>query len=123
MHLTGDWYNELGSMMALKVEGNLVTGTYHTAVGEAVGRYPIIGAIDKHPIGQNQAVGLVVVWQNEQGNTHSVTTWSGQLQTIQGREVLKTTWLLTRETDPNLDWQSTLVGTDTFTRQPPQKAA
>ena len=122
MQLDGKWYNELGSLMDLTVDGGLVTGTYHTGVGEATGRYPITGAVDTDPIGHNQAVGLVVVWQNDQGSAHSVTTWSGQLQVIKGQEVLKTTWLLTRETKPDLDWQSTLVGTDIFLRQPPKES-
>ena len=119
MRLDGAWYNALGSSMELTVKGNCVSGTYITAVGEAQGRYPIVGAIDSEPQKESQALGLVVVWANEQGSSHSVTTWSGQFEVIDGQEILRTTWLLTRETAPNLDWQSTLVGTDIFTRHPP----
>jgi len=122
MCLDGRWYNELGSAMELEVHGNMVSGTYHTAVGEAEGRYPITGATDMEALNQNQVVGLVVVWMNDKSNSHSVTTWSGQLQMIAGEEVLRTTWLLTHETDPEQDWKSTLVGSDVFTRHPPSEA-
>lgn len=118
MRLDGTWYNALGSSMELMVKGDRVSGTYTTAVGEAQGRYPIVGAIDAEPQKGSQALGLVVVWANDQGSSHSVTTWSGQLEVIDGQEILRTTWLLTRETAPNQDWQSTLVGTDTFSRCP-----
>ena len=120
MGLQGKWYNELGSAMELEVKGNLVSGTYYPAVGDALGHYAVAGATDAEALGANQAVGLVVAWVNEQGNAHSVTAWSGQLQVVDGEEILRTTWLLTRETEPNQDWQSTLIGTDTFTRRPPQ---
>ena len=119
MHLNGTWYNTLGSSMKLAVEGQQVSGTYTTAVGEAQGRYPIVGAIDTESYNKSQAVGLVVIWSNEQGSSHSVTTWSGQLEMIDGQEILRATWLLTRETPPDQDWQSTLVGADIFTRYPP----
>ena len=119
MQLNGLWYNELGSSMELQVNGNVVSGMYHTGVGEAQGSYPVKGLTDTHPLGQNQAVGFVVIWENKGGSSHSVTTWSGQLQMIDGQEVLTATWLLTHETDPELDWQSTLVGKDTFTRSQP----
>jgi hypothetical protein len=60
-----------------------------------------------------------VAWVNENGSSHSVTAWSGQLQLIEGQEVLTTIWLLTHETEPDQDWKSTLIGTDIFTRRSP----
>lgn len=121
MSLEGKWYNKLGSMMDLHLEGSSVTGSYHTAVGEAQGSYPLTGFIDPRALNQSQAVGLVVAWVNESGSSHSVTTWSGQFQVIEGEEVLTTTWLLTHETEPTQDWKSTLIGTDIFSRYPPSK--
>lgn len=119
MSLEGIWYNELGSAMELTVDGSSVFGTYHTAVGEAKGSYPLTGMIDTQSMEQNQAVGFVVAWKNESGSSHSVTVWSGQFQSVEGQEVLTTTWLLTRETEPEQDWKSTLIGHDLFTREPP----
>ena len=65
------------------------------------------------------AVGFTVLWNNEAcGDSHSVTTWSGQLQHVGGEDVILTQWLLTVETSPTDAWQSTLIGTDTFRRAP-----
>jgi hypothetical protein len=58
--------------MKLAVEGQQVSGTYTTAVGEAQGRYPIVGAVDTESYNKSQAVGLVVIWSNEQGSSHIV---------------------------------------------------
>lgn len=122
MELQGTWYNELGSEMNLQVEGSFVSGTYQTAVGDAQGIYTLAGTTDTEPYGQSQAVGFTVAWVNKSGNSHSVTAWSGQLQMIDGREILTATWLITQETEPEYDWASTLVGMDVFTRSKPSKA-
>ncbi len=120
--LEGIWYNELGSEMNLQVDGMQVTGTYQTAVGNAQGIYQLYGLTDSDPaIPTNQAVGFVVVWENEYGSSYSVTAWSGQWQMIGSEESITTMWLLTSESDPSQDWKSTIVGKDVFTRnQPPQ---
>jgi hypothetical protein len=122
MSLEGTWYNELGSEMNLQVAGIEVTGTYQTAVGDAQGIYQLYGATDSEPTTPNQAVGFVVAWENEFGSSHSATAWSGQWQLINGQETITTMWLLTSETDPTQDWQSTLVGKDVFTRTQPSQA-
>ena len=118
MDLNGTWYNELGSSMTLTVNGNSVTGTYQTAVGEVSKTYDLVGRTDTHN-DASQAVGFVVAWQNSYGSSDSVTAWCGQYQIIDGVDTIFTTWLLTQETDPNHDWASTLVNKDIFTRTAP----
>jgi len=113
-NLNGTWYNELGSVMTIQTNGNTISGTYQTAVGDATGIYDLIGQTDTDN-DTCQAVGWVVVWQNQYGSLDSVTTWRGQFQVINGIPTIVTTWLLTQETNPNDDWRSTLVRQDTFT--------
>ncbi|WP_340067088.1 avidin/streptavidin family protein [Ascidiimonas aurantiaca] len=120
MSLDGEWFNELGSCMTLTTNGNSITGTYQTAVGDASGTYNLVGRTDAQS-GGSQAVGFVVVWQNDYGNSKSVTTWSGQYQSIDGEEIIVTTWLLTQETEVSSDWKSTLVNKDVFTRHIPDQ--
>ena len=123
MSLEGKWYNELGSEMILKVSGSELTGTYQTKVGDASGTYNLFGCTDNSPISTNRAVAWVVAWVNqESGSSHSVTSWSGQYQIIDEEEAITASWLLTKETEPNADWQSTLVGKDIFTRREPSEA-
>ena len=118
MRLSGQWFNELGSKMVLTVNRNEVHGKYHTAVGDTKGKYHLVGRTDT--CGKpSQSVGFVVCWQNKYKNSNSVTTWCGQLQKIDGKEVITTTWLLNRETEPPDNWESTLVGKDIFTRNKP----
>jgi hypothetical protein len=118
MSLNGKWYNELGSEMDLTVNNGLVTGTYHTAVGDAKGNYPLAGRADiTNDTTPN--IGFVVSWENQYANAESVTSWSGQYQVINDEEVITTFWLLTMETNPKLNWRSTLIGQDVFKRTMP----
>ena len=118
MELNGTWYNELGSFMTLKVKGPNLSGTYQTAVGDAEGIYELVGRVVTDEF-SSEVLGWVVVWQNEYGNSESVTAWSGQCQTVGGVPTIVSTWLLTSETDPGDDWHSTLVGKDVFTNTQP----
>lgn len=123
MTIDGDWYNELNSKMVLAARGPAITGKYHTAVGNASGIYELVGRIDGKA-GSSRAVAFVVSWENSEGDSESVTAWSGEVQAEgQDDERILTTWLLTRETDPQNNWKSTVVGQDVFTRRPPNSAA
>lgn len=119
MGIEGEWYNELGSMLQISQSDSVISGTYHTAVGDAQGIYVLSGLINIDPAPGGQAVGWTVVWTNDFGTSHSVTTWSGQYQVVQGEEQILTFWLLTSEQLPNNDWQATNIGQDTFTRTQP----
>ena len=121
MSLSGTWYNELGSEMNLTIKEGLVTGTYHTAVGDAKGIYFLAGRADATS-DKTPNIGFVVSWQNQYANAESVTSWSGQYQINNEEEVINTFWLLTMETDPKLNWRSTLVGNDIFKRTKPSPA-
>src|SRR5215831_21398523 len=98
MSIEGVWHNELGSTMDLSERGDGgLTGEYNTAVGHACGDYALVGWADPEagPTGAT-AVGFTVLWNNEAcGDSHSVTTWSGQLQHVGGEDVILTQWLLT----------------------------
>ncbi|MGP8214010.1 MAG: avidin/streptavidin family protein [Bacteroidia bacterium] len=118
MDLNGTWYNELGSTMKLTINGNNITGTYYTAVGDAKFIYNIVGLIDTGNK-NNIAIGWTVVWQNQAENSQAVTSWSGEVQMIDNAETIVTTWLLTIETNTFDDWRSTIVGKDVFRKQPP----
>ncbi|MEM8530773.1 MAG: avidin/streptavidin family protein [Chloroflexota bacterium] len=120
--LSGKWYNELGSMIEIEVVGDTITGTFTPNTDELVGVYPLTGRTDSDPSPDSQAFGFVVAWhRGPEDNLHSVTAWSGQYQTIDGKEALTTQWLLTREHIPEHNWSSTVVGHDTFTRTPPSE--
>lgn len=113
------WYNELGSVMTITsvdcLGGNF-DGTYRSSVGEADDKYTLRGRFDI----KGQSLGWAVSWQNDYQISHSTTSWSGQVQdTPEGVQEILTTWLLTVQTDPEENWESTLVGFDTFTRTPP----
>lgn len=118
MDINGSWFNELGSQMILQVNAKNITGTYHTKVGDASGKYELSGKVDTDN-DESTAIGWVVLWNNEFGSSDSVTSWSGQIQVLDGIETIVTTWLLTTETDEDDTWHSTLIGKDTFTRLEP----
>jgi hypothetical protein len=122
MSISGTWYNELGSVVALAVNGASITGTYQTAVGDANGVYSLVGSIDVDgdAVASGQAVAWVVVWNNQaNGSSHSITAWSGLYQMIDGEEAIEALWLLTSEEPSSSDWASTVVNKDVFTRNAP----
>ena len=49
MSVTGNWYNELGSVMSLVVDGASITGIYQTAVGDASGIYQLVARKKRMP--------------------------------------------------------------------------
>ncbi len=120
MAISGIWYNELGSIMDLRVSGNVITGKYQTKVGGAPGIYPLTGYLNA-PNPNGIAVGWTVLWNNQLGNKQSLTSWAGQYQLSDGIEEIYTFWLLVRELEHAEDWEATNVGQDTFTRNKPSE--
>ena len=93
-----------------------LSGTYESKVGEAKYQYVLTGRYDS-TVGTGRSIGWTVTWKNTFLNAESTTGWSGQFQPSEcGEPQILTTWLLTAETDPQDDWNSTNVGFDTFTR-------
>jgi hypothetical protein len=120
--LTGTWYNELNSTAIFTQDGNSLSGTYNTIVGNAKYWYNLTGFTNlPDSSNPNQAaVGFTVVWYNPQyGDSKSVTAWSCQYQVVNNQESIICPWLLTTETDPDNNWSSTNVGQDVFTRTMP----
>ena len=75
MGIEGKWFNEIGSLMTIEpIGGNVFTGEYQTRVGDAGGIYSVSGQTD----GDQQSLGWTVGWvNNDKGDSHSVTSWSG----------------------------------------------
>lgn len=80
----GEWENERGSRLSLKVDGFCLRGTYRTAVGTP----------DKHDefvvVGQvvGNVLGFVVAWSGHE----SLTSWAGRYDAEYDR--IHTLWLL-----------------------------
>ena len=120
MDISGRWYNELNSTMDLEVKGKKkIRGTYVSAVGEVKGPYELVGFTDG---GASPTVGWIVAWQNEQKSVPAVTGWTGQAQIVnrdgKDEEQIDTMWTLIRSTAVQDDWESTMIGKDTFRRHP-----
>lgn len=123
--IAGTWYGQRGSRMELSLaHGGRIEGKYYTANNdEGQGVFDLVGMSDTRSFGGSRSVGIVVCWNNEYVNQHSVTAWSGQYQVMNGEEMLVTNWLLTRETAPEDGWAATMVGNDTFRRTPVTESA
>ena len=92
------------------------SGNYQSLVGDATKWYILTGRKDT----DGNSIGWTVSWQNSNNNAHSVTTWSGQFQLQSfGDPIILTTWLLTSQTTPDDDWESTQVGFDHFSLTKP----
>ena len=76
------------------------------------------GTYDKDGTESGGSIGWSVTYNNaERGNSKSTSTWSGQRQlTLGGSPIILTTWLLTSQTIPFNNWESTLTNQDLFQR-------
>ena len=108
------WRNQLGSVMKIcevdHINGNF-TGTYNSAVGNAINEYKLCGRFDR----DGSSLGWVVSFKNEQNNANTTTTWSGQIlknPDTNDEPVIRTIWLLTCTKYPL--WKSTNIGVDCF---------
>ena len=96
-------------------------GKYQSVVGNAEKWYIMVGRT--HTTGKT--VGWTVVFENEyRRDVDSTCTWSGQFQADEPENpVIRTTWLLTRHpVDPSKIWESTIVGSNKFTKIHPSAA-
>ena len=89
------------------------SGTYSSGVDDSKGEHSFQGQFNN----EGCTLGWTVVYKDAQ----STSSWSGQIQTHSKTKKphILTTWLLTKKTDPSLDWYSTHVGVDTFTQDKP----
>jgi hypothetical protein len=108
---SGHWRNELTSYMDLQINGDVVTGTYVSAVSETGGPtppFPVHGTVAGDLINFN------VNWGG------AITAWIGHGVLAAGSPQILTLWHLVQtiddETDPNKQWQTVFAGADEFTR-------
>ena len=94
-----------------------LAGKYETSVGDADKTYELVGRYDSLP--HRRSLGWTVTWTNKSNSTSKSTTcWCGQFQLDPHTDMpqILTMWLLTTQTKPDDDWNSTHVGHDIFTR-------
>ncbi|MDA5194149.1 avidin/streptavidin family protein [Govanella unica] len=119
--LNGVWFNEYGSRMEITVdETGFFSGLYSSHTGE-VGTYRVIGLTDPHSVSDNQGVSISIHWrplhaEGENPDWHMVSGMVGQLQTVDGAEVITLNHLLVQETDHGDNWRSTFIDKIKFTR-------
>ncbi|XP_023799932.1 avidin-like isoform X2 [Cyanistes caeruleus] len=117
--LTGRWVNDLGSnmtIMTMKSNGDFA-GIYYTAVSattKKIERSPLLGSQHQPYLLKQPTFGFTVHWTF----SDSITVFTGQCFVDEdGKEVLKTMWLLRSHADkPIDDWKATLVGYNEFKR-------
>ena len=122
--VSGKWVNEYGSLMdILEVDSatGIFSGTYASTTG-ASGKYRVTGITDTKPDPKinSQALAFSVSWRDLGGDpadANWVSAFSGQIQIIDGKEVMTTTYLLQENTDPQNNWGSTIVDKATFKRK------
>ncbi len=127
MNLEGIWWNEFGSQMEIEMDHadrKAFRGVYQLTIGNAQQqRYPLAGRCDDRGL-PTKMLAFVVAWNADaptepDAPNPSVTAWCGQLQVVDGEEVIAATWILNRLKAPADDWESTLVGMDYFKRTRP----
>ncbi|XP_058720582.1 avidin-like [Poecile atricapillus] len=117
--LTGRWVNDLGSnmtIMTVNANGDFA-GVYYTAVSDTTKKIklsPLLGSQHQPNLLKQPTFGFTVHWTF----SDSITVFTGQCFVDEdGKEVLKTMWLLRSHADKRRDdWNATLVGYNEFKR-------
>ncbi|NWR37621.1 AVID protein, partial [Tachuris rubrigastra] len=122
--LTGHWVNDLGSKMKISTvnQDGGFSGSYLTAVtatNNEIKESPLQGSLQRSNAKGQPTFGFTVNWSF----SDSITVFTGQCFVDKdGKEVLKTMWLLrSRVDDIEDDWKATRVGINIFTRVQSQK--
>ena len=111
VNFAGDWHNQLSSKAHFIVAGNILTGTYTSAVSSAGTQIsgPISGYIN------GDLIAFSVVWPSA-----AITAWVGQLVTDNAVDTIKTLWQMTTNVpdanEPTGLWASIYAGADNFIR-------
>jgi len=105
---SGDWKNELGSVMHLQQTNTSLVGTYTSTVsstgGSTVG--DLVGFVD------GDLISIVVHWRDFQ----AITSWVGQATPGSSANTIKTLWQMTKQVDIGDEWASINAGSDVFER-------
>jgi hypothetical protein len=104
---SGSWVNELGSVVEFTQNGNVLAGTYTSAVSE--GASSTTGEVQGYVNGN--LISFVVFWNEFQ----AITAWVGQLDSLNSASAINTLWQMTNQTEPGSEWASINAGADTFT--------
>lgn len=91
--VAGQWRNERGSVLILRVEGTQLSGSYRTAVGNPDPRddYPVSGIV------HGDLLAFSVAWIGHD----SLTSWTGRHEA--GEDRLRTLWHLVRSHTTTID--------------------
>ncbi len=105
---SGDWKNELGSVMHLEQTNDSLVGTYTSTVsstgGSTVG--DLVGFVD------GDLISVLVHWRDFQ----AITSWVGQAAPGSSAKTVKTLWQMTKQVDTGDEWASINAGSDIFER-------
>ena len=117
----GDWHNDVGSMMTLRVSDGIVRGIYHTGVGRpgADEGFPIAGIVNDDMLAFTVNFGphgSVAAWTGRRLDTDTDTG----ADTANAGPSIHTLWHVVRNTDDTGNalprWSSTLTGATVFRR-------
>ena len=113
LDFNGTWKSQRGSLMTLRVSGNIVTGHYQSAIGAAQ-------LAEKYPL-QGFVTGDLITYSVNFGALATVAAWVGQHVAEKTEEpVLKAVFIaavnVAEEDEANFVWGAVRTGEDVFTR-------
>ena len=126
MNLEGRWENKICSILDLKVKGDLFEGTYtydKNAFDQPgfSGSYRVKGVTNFDPVKNTRTFAGAISWKpiDKDGDfsyQYCVSGFAGQLQIIDGEEVMTSTYLVIHNTKPEYNWESTTISHVTYKR-------
>ena len=104
------WENELQSWVQFVVNGDALSGHYHSAVGLNGGP---VDSDDLSGYMNGELIAFVVRWPDA-----AITAWVGRYELKSGVETIETLWQMTlmNQSANGAYWDSIMAGSDVFTR-------
>jgi Avidin family len=106
---TGSWANELNSTMTITQTGDVLNGTYQSAV--SADGSSTQGDLQGYADGD--LIAFIVHWRDFQ----AITAWVGQLDPNASADTINSLWQMTSQVPVGDEWASINAGADSFTRQ------
>lgn len=105
---SGDWKNEIKSVMHLEQAEDSLTGIYTSTVSSS--GTTTVGDLKGYVDGD--LISVIVHWRDFQ----AITTWIGQAEPNTSNRTIKTLWQMTKQVAAGDEWKSINAGSDTFNR-------
>lgn len=115
MKINGNWQSSSGSILNIKEDNGRLSGTFQLGSDKSGTKHNINGSIDPDDTPEVRPLSFSVAWKDDQGNSlHSVTAYTGQLNTKEEKPYIEVIFLIADHNTPL--WKGTGISYENYER-------